>query len=225
MSTIELIGAAVGGIIGVAAGWGVGVLVQKKRLAAQPTDDQEDAGPIPIHFVPPTARAPEAPTSPVAPTALPVPALPAAPATLSSPPKGKVAEHEFFDTKTRYLTTSNEFYVPLDRFYMYLMFDEEKEAFKQLVSAIDDLVGLEEMITARKPVMITAIPTLAQRARNEAKRLMEVIIAFNDSARPSSIKKAKMETLKTDIVLIMDEIVVQTHTTLAARPVGGQVAE
>lgn len=205
------IGMGVGGVVGALVGLGVAKAVDKfGGVAAGAPADAAGAADV----------ATDAPADAPADALADAPADADAPAPLPAiaPPTGKEATHAVFETKTRYLTTSNEFYIPLDRFHMYLMFAEEKEAFAATVAAIDDLVGLEELITARNPVMLTAIPTMGQRARNEAKRLMTAIIEFNQSQRPSQIKRGKMESLRDDLVKIMDEIVGQMHRTLATRP-------
>jgi len=230
---------AAGVVIGGALGCGTGYAVKKYTATAGAAEHVADGAVEPVADGAPESDRPESdrpehdrpeyerPPRPWLPDVDPTRLPPASVASIPdiAAPKAKPAKHEVFEVPTHYLSEANEFFIPLDRFHMYIMFQEERPLFAQLVEAIDNIVGLDEMLTARTPVARSAIPVIAQTARNRASKLMRVIIDFNHERRPSKIKKEKMETLRTDIVKILDEIIVGMHTTLAQRPIGQRISE
>lgn len=134
---------------------------------------------------------------------------------LNPPPAVKETKHEVFGVKTHYFSSHNEFHTPLDRFHDYLMFEEEKDLFAAIVTQIDNLIGLDELLSARDPIGRATIPHTAQYARNQAKRMMNMIIEFNQEKRRAPTKRKDMEQLRDDIVGIMDEIVENMHRIIA----------
>ena len=186
------IGAAVGAIIGGGSGFG---LYQSRRTISKSKETPKEI------------EAPQEEST--------LPAKAISPAKAAS---SKKARHSVFETKTHYLTTNSEFYSPLDRFYTFLQFKEERAAFSRLIEHIDDLLGMEMMLMARNPVSKAAMPTIAQNLRNKAVQLMQDIIAFSKEQRPSPTKEKAMEAVRQDMTRTMDEIISDMHRTVAAEP-------
>ena len=132
-------------------------------------------------------------------------------------PVGK-GTHVLFETTTHYLTRNSEFFAPLDRFYQMLQFKEEKDAFVSVVTALDNLLGMETLLNARTPVAAAAIPSLAQRTRNKIKAGLHIIVQFSDEKRPSPTKKGAMQSIVDDMLKTIDEIIKGLHQTIAAAP-------
>jgi len=185
-------GAAVGLAVGSLAGFGVSRIVQNHRRRQPPS-------------APAIADTPGA-------------AKPPADRPMAAAAQSKGA-HEVFSVKTHYLTRNSEFYTPLDRFATFLQFAEERASFQRVIEAIDNLLGMEVLLNTQDPVSATAIPVVAQKARNQAKELLTSIVQFSQEQRPSPSKKKDMETIRDEMTQIMDEILQGMHQTIAAVPV------
>lgn len=193
-------GAVVGAGVGAAAGFGLSRVARRKaavpgtpKVEELPDDDDD-------------ARQPGTPAA-------------GTPKALPSPSPTKAGKHTVFDTASHYLTTNSEFYTPLDRFYNMLQFKEEREAFGEIVVAVDGLMGMEILLNARSPVTAAKIPSVAQRARNKAKQAFAAIVEFSHEQRPSQTKRSTMQELADSMLKIMDEIITAMHQTIAAAPI------
>lgn len=185
-------GAAVGLAVGGLAGFGVSRVVQNRRRLRPASQTGTPAAPA-------IANASSATKS-----------------MAVVQPKGT---HDIFSVKTHYLTRNSEFYTPLDRFATFLQFAEERASFQRVVEAIDNLLGMEVLLNTQDPISATAIPVVAQKARNQAKELLTSIVQFSQEQRPSPSKKKDMETIRDEMTQIMDEILQGMHQTIAAVPV------
>ena len=136
--------------------------------------------------------------------------------TVAAPKKGK---HDIYGIGTHYLTSNSEFYTPLTRFHDFLQFKEEREAFADLVVAIDGILGMEILLNARTPMTAAQIPTVAQRARNMARLALKAIIDFSQEQRPSATKQSTMKSVGTSILTVIDEIITGMYRTIAAEPI------
>ena len=136
--------------------------------------------------------------------------------TVATPKKSK---HTVFDSGTYYLTPNSEFFTPLSRFYNLMQFQEEREAFKNVIVAIDGILGMEILLNARAPVTAAQIPGVAQRARNQAKQALQAIIDFSHEQRPSETKRGSMKELGNSLLTVIDEIIADMHKTIAAAPI------
>ena len=194
-------GAAIGAGVGAAAGFGISRMTA--RRAAPPSEPDRSPAATPL-------EGPEEPDG--------------GPKALPSPQPASAAKHVVFDVGTYYLTTNSEFYTPLDRFYNMLQFKEERIAFADIVVAIDGILGMEILLNARNPITAAQIPKVAQRARNKAKQALYAIIDFSDERRPSPTKKSTMRDLAESMLKVIDEIILQMHTTIAAEPITEQKA-
>lgn len=224
------VGAGVGAVLG-AAGGAIAGMVRKKRAKklisavdvskalAEPNPRTSPAPPLsPARTPEPATTTSEAVTFPKRPSVEdPPPAT-----TTASPPavaKKRKGKHTVFDINTHYFTTNTEFYVMLSRFYEYVMFPEEKEAFAVAVQRIDNLLGLDILIHAREPMSKAAIPSIAQSNRNEALRQLKWIVENQNEQRPSTTKHEAMTTMLTDITTAMDQIVNDMSRLVALQPV------
>lgn len=128
------------------------------------------------------------------------------------------SKFEVFDTKTYYFNTTNEFYTILLGFEKFLQFEEEREGFRAVIGHIDNMLGMEILLGTRMPVGALAFPTMAQSARNAVVNIMRDIVTFSDEQRPSPTKKKDMTTIIKNVTKILDEIILNMHKKLAAKP-------
>ena len=193
-----------GSAIGAMGGGGVGLATKKKKPksvgAADPNASQDDQPPADPAQAPPLDTAPKL--------------TPHAPA----------ARYEVFGVPTHYMTTSNELYTTMDRFYNLLQFAEEQRSFERVITHLDHLLGMEIMLATRVPVARNAIPSLAHRVVRGATKTLDAIVQFSQEKRPSATKLATLTSIRTELVEALDEIVTSMHRTLAAEPMVNNVS-
>lgn len=125
------------------------------------------------------------------------------------------SKFKIFGFDTYYLSHSNNFYSELLSLNQYLQFEEEKEVFGNIIAHIDNLLGLDYMLTTQEPITKEKIPSFAQSARNSTKKCLDVIIKFSDEKRPSPTKKKSMTEVANGIVDMMDDMIKNMHRMVA----------
>lgn len=133
--------------------------------------------------------------------------------------------HEVFGVPTRYFTSNSEFYVPLTRLEEYLQWDPETALFQAIVARIDVFIGQHLLLASGKSVSGVAIPVEAQKIRNDVMRALREIVDFSDAERKSTMKRAAMTELVSEIQKLLDGNITNMHRVVASRPLRASPAQ